>query len=608
MSFLESIQSPNDLKKLSIKQLEDLAEELRTEILHTVSENGGHLASNLGMVEATLALHYVFNAPNDHILFDVSHQSYAHKLITGRYQTFSTLRQSGGISGFFNPAESIYDPLFEGHSGTAISQALAFATADALDTKPNYSIAIVGDGAFTNGMSYEALNNCAEKDLRLVILLNDNEMSISKNIGGLNGILRQLRSSAGYFRFKHNTKKIFGKIPLLGRAILWLGRAIKNFFKRVMLTNNIFENLGLKYIGPVDGNNLKKTISALKEAKDTKGCCVVHLYTKKGLGYSPAVAEPTKYHAVEPFDPAEGICVAKVETFSSHFGEFLNRRADEDERICAITAAMGAGCGLLPFAHDHPSRFFDVGIAEEHAVTFGAALSAAGKLPVCAIYSTFAQRVFDQLFQDVTLGNLHLVLALDRCGFVEGDGCTHQGIYDVALFSSLPAVIYSPATFGELDFCLDAALHGKGLQIVRYPKGEEQSAFGWEYSEDKTVAYTPDVQRKKTVIVTYGRAAWRALPCAGDVGIIRLIKIFPLDKERLEMMLAGAEVIFFLEEGIYEGGLAQKFCALFADSGKRILTRNARGPVAPGKLPEIYAMQGFSSEQIAAVFHDARKN
>lgn len=607
MSLLESVQSPKDLKKLNTKQLKELAKELRGEILQTVAGNGGHLASNLGMVEATLALHYVFCAPNDHVLFDVSHQSYAHKLLTGRRDAFSTLRQSGGISGFSNPEEGMFDPLFEGHSGTAISQALAFATADALDGKSSYSIAVVGDGAFTNGMSYEALNNCAEKDLRLVILLNDNEMSISKNIGGLNGILRQLRSSAGYLHFKHGTKKTLGKIPLLGRAFLGLGRAIKNFFRRVMLTNNIFENLGLKYIGPVDGNNVKKMISALREAREMRCPCVVHIYTRKGLGYAPAEAEPTKYHAVEPFDPTEGIRSPDSETFSSRFGDFLNRRATEDERVCAITAAMGAGCGLLPFSCDHPARFFDVGIAEEHAVTFGGALSKAGKLPVCAIYSTFAQRVYDQLFQDVTLGNLHLVLALDRCGFVEGDGRTHQGIYDVALFSSLPAVIYSPATFGELDSCLDAALRGEGLQIVRYPKGGEQSAYGWEYSEDGAIACTPGFRQKRAVIVTYGRIAWNALPCEDDVGIVRLVKIFPLEKERLEALLAGAEIIYLLEEGVYEGGLAQKIRALLANSGKKIFSHNACSPVAPGKLSDIYAAQGFSQEQISEELRKIRR-
>lgn len=600
MSILETIKSPKDLKTLSIKQLKELAGELRGEIIRTVSKNGGHLASNLGIVEATLAVHRVFNAPEDHILFDVSHQSYVHKLLTGRYENFSTLRQSGGISGFSHPGESVYDPLFEGHSGTAISQALAFAVADALDGKSSCSVAIAGDGALTNGISYEALNNCVENDARLIIIVNDNEMSISQNIGGLNLVLRRLRSSAGYFRFKHNTQKVLRKIPLLGRAALWLGRTVKNFFKRVVLTNNIFENLGLKYIGPVDGNDLKKLISALTEAREINGGCVVHIYTKKGLGYAPAEAEPTKYHAVEPFDPEEGLGECTFKTFSSRFGDFIDRRADGDGRICAITAAMGAGCGLLPFAEHHPDRFFDVGIAEEHAVTFGAGLSAAGKLPVCAIYSTFAQRSFDQLFQDVTLANLHFVLALDRCGLVEGDGPTHQGIYDVALFSSLPSVqIYSPATFRELGLCLDAALSGEGLQIVRYPKGGETAEYPWEYSPDGTIASTAGVGSKKTVIVTYGRIAQNALPCIdGETGIVRLIRIFPLDKTKLDPFLGQAEVLYLLEEGTQEGGIAQKLRALYAEDGKRIFVRAVTRPAGLGKLCEMFAEQGMSEEGI----------
>lgn len=600
MSLLEKIEFPQDLKTLSIKQLKELAEEIRREILHTVSENGGHLASNLGIVEATLAVHRVFNAPQDHILFDVSHQSYVHKLITGRYKDFSSLRRRGGISGFYNPDESIYDPLYEGHSGTAVSQALALAVADALDKKSTFSIAIAGDGAFTNGMSYEALNNCAENKARLIIILNDNEMSISKNIGGLNLSLRRLRSSAGYFRFKHNTRKVLRKIPVLGRALLWLGRAFKNFFKRIVLTSNIFENLGLGYIGPVDGNDVKKMVSALTEAKEMEGGCVVHIYTKKGLGYAPAEAEPTKYHAVEPFDLRKGAEECPQETFSSRFGLFIKQRADRDERICAITAAMGAGCGLLPFAQAHPERYFDVGIAEEHAVTFGAGLSAAGKIPVCAIYSTFAQRAFDQLFQDVSLARLHFILALDRCGLVEGDGPTHQGIYDVALFSALPAVtIYSPATFQELEFCLSAALAGGGLQIVRYPKGGEMRNYPWEFSPDGTIAYTAGVQTEKTVIITYGRVAENALSCAG-VGIVRLIRIFPLERETLEPLLTQAEKLCFLEEGIYEGGIAQKLCAMFADGKRKLVVRTVHAPVGLGKLSDMYEAQGLSAEQISA--------
>lgn len=600
MKILEQIHSPADLKKLTEKQLKALAQEIREEIVRTVSRNGGHLSSNLGIVEATLALHYVFDTPRDRILFDVSHQSYAHKLVTGRYGQFSTLRQKGGISGFSNPAESEYDPLYEGHSGTAVSQALAFAVADALDGKPDYSIAVVGDGAFTNGLSYEALNNCAENRVRLIILLNDNEMSISRNIGGLKSVLGKLRSSVGYFRFKHNVTRVLRKIPLLGRGLLWLGKKIKNFVKRLFLSKNLFENMGLKYIGPVNGNDLKKTISALKEAKEANDRCVVHIYTKKGLGYAPAEAEPTKYHSVDPFDPETGVQGNACESFSCRFGKFLAEYAERDGRVCAITAAMGAGCGLLPFAEKFPKRYFDVGIAEEHAVTFGAGLSAAGKLPVCALYSTFAQRVFDELFQDVSLAKLHFVLALDRCGFVEGDGITHQGLYDVALFSTLDHTqIYAPVTFSELEFCLEKALKGEGLQIVRYPKGGESPYCGWQYTADGGVAYTRGTEKKEKAVITYGRVAQNALACEGeDVGIVRLVKAFPPDTEAIARLTASAKRIVLVEEGILEGGIAQKLSPMF--KGKEVSVLAVRGPVLHGSLSELYSSHGLSAEHIAA--------
>lgn len=601
MSVLETLKTPADIKSLEKPQLEELAAELRRIILETVAENGGHLASNLGIVEATIALHKVFDCPADRIIFDVSHQCYAHKLLTGRYGEFSTLRKNGGISGFANPDESVYDPCYEGHCGTSVSEALAFATADSLEGKQNYTVAVVGDGAFTNGMIYEALNNCADKKLRLVILLNDNEMSISRNIGGLNKSLRRMRSSAGYFRLKHGTQKVLRKIPLLGKATIWLGRKIKNFIKDVLLKKNIFENLGLDYIGPVDGNDIKRTCSVLAEAKRREKCCVVHIYTKKGMGYKPAEDEPAKYHAVPPFDTASGLKAASGETFSSQFGGFMNSLAEKDGRVCAITAAMSAGTGLTTFEKNYPERFFDVGIAEEHAVTFGAGLAAAGKLPVCAIYSTFSQRVYDQLFQDVSLANLHLVLALDRCGFVEGDGITHQGLFDYSLFTSIPNVtVYSPATFKELNTCLQKAVEGEGLQIVRYPKGGEIGGE-WEYTETEDAAYMRGVETCGTVIITYGRIAANALPLAsGDIGIVRLIKAFPFDFDGLDVLTASARFVYFLEEGIYEGGMAQKLSARFAERGIKFKVRAVNGFVKHGGLEEIFAAHGFSTEQIAA--------
>lgn len=601
MGMLENIKTPADIKSLKAGELDSLAAEMRSVILNTVAVNGGHLASNLGIVEATLALHKIFNSPSDKIIFDVSHQSYAHKLLTGRYDNFSKLRKWGGISGFSNPEESEHDPCFEGHCGTSVSQAVAFATANALDGNQNYTIAVVGDGAFTNGMIYEAINNCADKNLRLIILLNDNEMSISKNIGGLNKSLRRMRSSAGYFRFKHGTLRVLHKIPLLGRVTIWLGRKTKNLIKNIVLKKNIFENLGLEYIGPVDGNNIQRTCSVLAEAKRRATCCVVHIYTKKGLGYAPAEAEPAKYHSVSPFDIKKGAASSSAESFSSRFGKCVLKLAEKDKRVCAITAAMSAGTGLSEFECAYPERFFDVGIAEEHAVTFGAGLATAGKLPVCAIYSTFAQRAYDQIFQDVALANLHFILALDRSGFVEGDGVTHQGLFDYSLFSSIPNVtIYSPATYAELDTCMQNAADGSGLQIVRYPRGKEMEPFNWQYTPSGNIAYTEALKGKRTVIVTYGRIAANALPCLSEkVGMVRLVKAFPFDFDELDRLLASAKNVYLMEEGIYEGGMAQKLSAHLLSQGKKVCVRAVHTFAKHGALGDMFAEYGFTSDQIS---------
>ena len=601
MGILENVKTPADIKELKAAELEELAAEIRGTILNTAAANGGHLSSNLGIVEATLALHKVFDSPTDRIIFDVSHQSYVHKLLTGRYSKFNTLRKSGGISGFSNPEESEHDPCVQGHCGTSLSEALAFAVADSLEGKTNYTVAVVGDGAFTNGMIYEALNNCSGKNLRLIILLNDNEMSISKNIGGLNNSFRRMRSSAGYFRFKHGTLRVLHKIPLLGKGVIWLGRKTKNLIKNIVLKKNMFENLGLEYIGPVDGNNLKRTCSVLAEAKRRETCCIVHVLTKKGLGYPPAEAEPEKYHSVSPFDPEKGVVGGGAETYSTRFGKFVSELAAGDERICAITAAMGAGTGLSVFESNHPKRFFDVGIAEEHAVTFGAGLAAAGRLPVCALYSTFAQRAYDQLFHDVSLNNLHFILALDRCGFVEGDGITHQGIFDYSLFSSLPNVtIYSPATFAELDTCMQKAVDDMGLQIVRYPKGKEMAPYAWQYTDDKNIAYTEDVYKKRTVIVTYGRIAANAYSSLDkNTGMVRLVKAFPFDFDNLYSLTRAAKNIYLLEEGIYEGGMAQKLSAHFIAAGKNVSVRALHNYVEHGALADLYKAHGFAPVQIA---------
>lgn len=604
--MLEKVNSPADLKKLSIKQLEGLSAEVREKLIKTVSENGGHLASNLGMVETTVVLHALFNSPQDKILFDVGHQSYTHKLLTGRFERFETLRKKGGLSGFCDRFESEHDVLNEGHCGTSISAALGIAVSNKLAGRDDYTVAVVGDGALTNGMIYEALNNCADKDLRLIIVLNDNDMSISKNVGGLHNYLSRMRTSLRYFRFKHRLEKFCLHIPLLGKHLASGCRKIKNFFKRMFVKKTIFEDLGLTYLGPVDGHNVKKLSNVLKEAKTRSGCTVVHVCTQKGKGYAPAEKEPRLYHSVGKFDPETGVVNAEGTGFSTKAGELLCAAAERDEKICAITAAMGEGCGLNEFAERFPERFFDVGIAEEHAVTFAAGLSVSGMKPVLALYSTFAQRSYDQLLHDVSIQKLPLVLMLDRSGLVPDDGVTHQGIFDCALFSSIPGVkIYSPETYGELEYSLSAALEDCALSVIRYPKGGEGGQTA-EWEGDGEILYTAGVDGAEVVIVTYGRLAQTALDAAEkladkyNTGVIKAVKIFPLNLEKLAALTAGTRLVYLFEEGCKQGGISEKIAAyLGGNCGKIIKIHAIEGLVGHGSTEELFEDLGFTAEAAA---------
>ncbi len=600
--MLEKIHSPSDLKTLSEKELKSLAEEIRQTIITTVAKNGGHLASNLGMVEMTLVLHRIFSAPSDKILFDVGHQSYTHKLLTGRYEQFSTLRQFGGISGFENREESEYDALTEGHSGASLSAALGIATANSLQNKNDYTVAVVGDGALTNGMIYEALNNCADKKLRLVILVNDNNMSISGNIGGLHNYLSKIRSGKRYLKFKHGLKSL-SKIPLLGKPLTATLRGVKNFFKRLFVKNTIFEDLGLSYLGPVDGHNLKQLTTVLQEAKRRETCCIVHILTKKGKGYPYAEQDPEKYHSVGAFDLERGIGEQK-EDFSERAGALICERAERDGKICAITAAMRDGVGLKQFAERFPDRFFDVGIAEEHAVTFAGGLAVNGMKPVLFLYSTFAQRSYDQLLHDISIQKLSLTLMLDRCGVVPNDGITHQGIFDYSLFSSIPNVkIYAPATYRELELALDRSLSYGGLSVVRYPKGEE-TRFSREFLQAETLFYTQGAEGAEIAIVTYGRLGEIALQAAeafcGKAGVIRLFELFPLDDVRILQLTRGAKLVYFLEEGYESGGVSEKLAALYSKSGRNVKTVIHAIPsyVGHGDLRALYESYGFTAKQV----------
>ncbi len=592
------------IKSKKVKELGPVCDEIRQKIIEAVSKNGGHLSSNLGMVEPTIALHRVFNSPNDKFVFDVGHQCYAHKIITGRGDALSLLRQFDGVSGFPNRSESEHDVLNEGHSGTSISAALGIAEANKLLGKDDYTIAIIGDGSLTNGMVYEALNNCAGKDLKLIILVNDNEMSISKNVGGLHNYFSKVRVSKRYFIFKRRLKKGFRWIPLLGKPITRLLAGIKNFFGRMLVKNNVFEDLGLEYLGPVNGNNLKKVVGVLEEAK-TRSCpTVVHIRTKKGYGYEPAEKEPGKYHGVGRFDIENGINEQSSESFSYVAGKKLVEMAESDEKICAITAAMCDGTGLTPFAEKLPNRLYDVGIAEEHAITFATGLSVSGMKPVVVLYSTFAQRTFDQALHDIAIQGLPMTLLLDRSGIVGGDGITHQGIFDYPMFSSIPGVnIYSPQTYSELEECIEKAVNSEKFDIIRYPKGKEtkyKSSLEMIYDEKKALAYSSNIEKATRVIVTYGRITSLANEVAeglGDCAVIKLIKIFPLDIEKIATLLNGKELAYVLEESTKTGGVGEKLQPAL-NKAQKVCIHAIDGFVEHGELNDLYNFCGFTRDNI----------
>ena len=565
--YLNNINSPKDVKELPRKAMEPLAEEMRRFLIESVSKTGGHLASNLGVVELSIALHRVFDAPKDHIIFDVGHQCYVHKMITGRREMFGELRQPGGISGFTKMDESEYDCFGAGHSSTSISAALGFAEADRLRGNDSYTVAVVGDGAFTGGMIHEALNNC-RKNLKLIIILNENEMSISKNIGLFAKNLSKIRMRSGYFKAKRFTGRVLKRIPFIGKGLFRFTLKVKKTLKNVMYRSNYFEDLGLYYLGPVDGNDYDAVERALLLAKQIGDNAVIHLKTSKGKGYEPAEKEPGKYHGVPPMEAKP-----MANTLSEEFGKILTELAREDSRICAITAAMADGTGLIPFKEAHGERFFDVGIAEEHAVTFGAGLAAAGMRPAVAVYSTFLQRAYDNLIHDVALQKLPLTVCIDRSGLNVKDGPTHHGIFDVSFLSGIPEmVIYTPVTVAGLKRSLIAALYGSTPAAVRYANVCESNRVVEEF-------YVADVPRKPTVlanfglsdspravIVTYGNIVNEALKANDELkaqgieaGIILLEYLKPYDKLAIELdslIPDCTEVVILLEEGIKNGGAA----------------------------------------------------
>jgi 1-deoxy-D-xylulose-5-phosphate synthase len=569
--LLPKINSPQELKKLKAGDLNALAKEIREFIVETVAENGGHLASNLGTVELSIALHRVFNSPVDKIVWDVGHQCYAHKILTGRFGSFASLRKQGGLAGFPKRSESPHDAFNTGHASTSISAALGLLAAERLAGGKGHAIAVIGDGALTGGLAYEALSHAGHLGLPLIVILNDNKMSISANVGGLSKYLSRLSMKGKYQTFRRHFDALVKRIPFFGGAFFNLVQRLKRAVKAVFYTDNFFVDLGFEYVGPIGGHNIQALTGILEDVKKLNRPVVVHVITRKGKGYGYAEDDPDSYHGVGSFSVDGGINGESGLSFTKSFSNALRRRMKEDKNIVAVTAAMGSGTGLAGFGEEFKGRFFDVGIAEEHAVTFAAGLAASGLKPVVAVYSTFAQRATDQIIHDVALQKLPVILALDRAGLVGADGETHQGLFDIALFRGAPgAAILSPASDSEMSAMLDWALEkAAGPAIIRYPKAlcpEEKEAFSQPLEAGRGVF----LSKGGTVCLAFtgslypqaARAAeiLKEKNIQADLYNIRFLK--PVDEEYLLSVLKEYKLVVFIEEGIKEGGFGEKAASL----------------------------------------------
>ncbi|MEG1381679.1 MAG: 1-deoxy-D-xylulose-5-phosphate synthase [Ruthenibacterium sp.] len=564
MPLLEDIHSPEDVKKLNMQELDQLSAEIRAFLIESVSQTGGHLSSNLGTIELTLALHKVFTTPRDELVFDVGHQCYTHKIVTGRKDKFDTLRMLDGISGFPSPKESKHDTVISGHGNTSISTAIGLATAKKLKGELGKVIAIVGDGAFTGGMIYEGMNNIRTLN-NLIVVLNDNKMSISKNVGSVAQYLTKLRTNPRYFKVKRNVESILNAIPVIGNGIKLAMQTIKSAFRRIIYHSTMFEEMGFQYVGPMDGHNISKlcTLFSAYQQEQTSPL-FAHIVTVKGRGFEPAEQNPGEFHGVSAFDVNHitDPDVAPDSSFSTLFGETLAELADDDTRICAITAAMKYGTGLQFFYKRHKERFFDVGMAEQHAVTFAAGLATNGMRPVVSIYSTFLQRSYDQIIHDVSLRNLNVLLAVDRAGFVPGDGETHQGIYDAAFLSQITGMtIISPANYAELTHWLALLMQQDGMRAIRYPRGCEQEELAALGCSGKEYDVYSAAQKADIALVTFGSETAEALDAVAlaakdglAVDCYKLCKIHPLPDGLCEQLLP-YKAIVFAEEGIQSGGI-----------------------------------------------------
>lgn len=610
--LLDCINSPNDIKGLNFSDLEVLAKEIRELIIDTVSVNGGHLSSNLGVVELTLALHYIFNSPKDKIIWDVGHQSYAHKILTGRRDKFSTLRKHEGISGFPKREESNYDAFNTGHSSTSISLALGMATARDLCQESYKIIALIGDGSIANGLAFEALNHGGHIKKDIIVVLNSNEMSISPSVGALSSYLNRLITAPIYNRLKNDLTELISNIPIFGRKITNIAKKVEEGVKNVLIPGAFFEELGFRYFGPIAGHNLPELINTLSSISKLKGPLLLHVITKKGKGYSPAEDNPSWFHGSTPFDIVTGKPkdMDKTTTYSQIFGDTLVEEADKNDKIIAITAAMAEGTGLLNFQDKFPSRFYDVGIAESHGVTFAAGLATEGFKPVVTVYSTFLQRAYDQIVHDVCLPNLPVVFIIDRAGLVGEDGPTHHGLFDIAYLNHIPNMtIICPKDGLELKAMLRWALNFKGPVAIRFPKGKSpQFAIKEEikinYGEAEVLQ-----EGEKAVIFAAGNMVYNSLQAANYLAkegikltVVNLRFIKPLDEKLIISLVNKINKVLIVEDHVCRGGVRSLFLDLLQE--KNITQIKLESIALPDKFIEhgdnqiLYEKYGLSIQGI----------
>ncbi|MBQ8238508.1 MAG: 1-deoxy-D-xylulose-5-phosphate synthase [Oscillospiraceae bacterium] len=604
VGILENIGGHEDLLRLTDEERDLLCGEIRDFLVSSVSKTGGHLASNLGTVELSVALETVFDTMKDRLVFDVGHQAYVHKLLTGRQADFEHLRQFGGMSGFPKPHESDADSFVAGHASSSVSIALGMARARTLLEEDYQVVALIGDGAATGGMAYEGLNDLAESREPMVVILNDNEMSIDRNVGGMAHHLTRLRSKDEYLRMKKNYRKALNQVRV-GRKVLDLTRSMKNRVKRFLVPSTIFENMGMTYLGPVDGHDLPRLISLLRTARDLKEPVLVHVLTHKGLGYGPAEENPAKFHGIGKFDPATGKTLsAKVPSFSDSFGETMVELAGEDKRVCAITAAMPGGTGLLQYRDRFPKRLFDVGIAEEHAVSMAGGLAKQGMIPVVALYSTFLQRSYDQIMQDVAMLKLHVVLAVDRAGLVGEDGETHHGVFDVGFLSQVPGMtILCPVSLAEQKDMLRWAVKDfNGPVAVRYPRGGDCGYSGSDWGSGSVKCHR---EGKDVTLISYGTMAGHIIEAAQllaaegiEATVLRLMKVAPLPVDEIRALLPDSRPVIVAEEACTGSGIGQMLAQRLKDKDITVMDLGDKF-VTHGAMNTLYKHYGLDARSIA---------